>query len=364
VTEAFEKLMCLDFLEREKRILGFPVTLNELNFVASLTLGQQSKSEVSLVRGESDETYDQNILELVWKAVEGLKDFPRFQLLGKRVLVKPNLIEARKPHENVTTHPSVVRAVVRIVKELGAREVVIVEGSGHEKDSYLLFKNTGMCEVANEENVKLVDLNSNDVVKFKVPKPLTLPYLFVPRIIKEADIIISIPKLKTHHWACVTLSLKNMLGIAPGSIYGFPKNRLHWACIPKAVADINSVVNLDLIIVDGIIAMEGNGPLDGQSVNTNVILASHDRLAVDSLATYSMGFSPILVPTFQWAFKKKIGCLEFEGVEQTPSNFMHKFKAPPNLRWLEGKGFYSKEKLRDYILGDYTRDIDRWIHKN
>ena len=87
---------------------------------------------------------------------------------------------------------------------------------------------------------------------------------WLPRTALSADLVVSMPKVKTHHWAGVTLSLKNMFGVIPGVKYGWPKNVLHWQDIERSILDICATVRPDLVIANGIVAMEGNGPLHGR----------------------------------------------------------------------------------------------------
>jgi uncharacterized protein (DUF362 family) len=100
------------------------------------------------------------------------------------------------------------------------------------------------------------------------------------------------PKLKTHHWAGVTLSLKNMFGIVPGSCYGWPKNVLHWAGIDRSILDINASARPDFAIVDGILGMEGNGPTQGSPKAAGVLLFGDDPVAVDATGCRVMGLLP------------------------------------------------------------------------
>ena len=110
-----------------------------------------------------------------------------------------------------------------------------------------------------------VDLNLDDVRRVALrTRASSLRQLYLPETVLAADLVVSMPKLKTHHWAGVTLSLKNMFGIVPGSCYGWPKNVLHWAGITRALLDLNSTVRPGFAIVDGIVGMEGNGPIQGK----------------------------------------------------------------------------------------------------
>jgi uncharacterized protein (DUF362 family) len=106
--------------------------------------------------------------------------------------------------------------------------------------------------------------------------------LWLPRTVLDSDFIVSMPKVKTHHWAGVTLSLKNMFGIVPGMKYGWPKNLLHWHGIHECILDICATVPIHFVIADGISAMEGNGPLQGTARDLGKIVLADDPIAADA----------------------------------------------------------------------------------
>jgi len=116
--------------------------------------------------------------------------------------------------------------------------------------------------------------------------------LWLPRTVHEADFLVSMPKIKAHHWSGVTLSMKNMFGIVPGTRYGWPKNILHWAGIQQSILDICATVPVHFVIADGIIAMEGNGPLNGTPRHLGEIVISNDPVAADATCARLMGFEP------------------------------------------------------------------------
>jgi uncharacterized protein (DUF362 family) len=119
-----------------------------------------------------------------------------------------------------------------------------------------------------------------------------LKELYLPKTVLGVDVVVSMPKLKTHHWAGATLSLKNMFGVVPGSCYGWPKNVLHWAGIDRAILDINAAVRPDFAIVDGIVGMEGNGPIQGTPKDCGVLIFGDDPVAVDATSCRVMGLLP------------------------------------------------------------------------
>jgi uncharacterized protein (DUF362 family) len=212
---------------------------------------------------------------------------------GKAVLLKPNLVEPSRDAPQVNTHAALVRAVAVVLRRWNAREVFIAEGQGHCRDSELVLEQSGLGPVLDAERLEFVDLNHDDV--FFVDNRLRftrLARLGLPASLRRADIIISLPKLKTHHWAGVTLAMKNLFGVMPGVYYGWPKNVLHHAGIPGSILDINAAVRPHLAIVDGIIGMEGDGPIMGTPRSAGVLVMGTNLPAVDATAARLMGINP------------------------------------------------------------------------
>src|SRR5579883_2401182 len=194
--------------------------------------------------------------------LDGLRVF-HLDLRGKTVLLKPNLVEYI-PGAEVNTNPLLVGAAAEAFFEIGAREVIVAEGPGHERDTYLVLSETGFEQQLRLRHLRFVDLNRDEIVRVRLKTRFTgFDSLWLPRTVLNADFIVSMPKVKTHHWAGVTLSLKNMFGIIPGAAYGWPKNILHWKGIDRSILDINAAVPVNFVVADGIVAMEGNGPLHG-----------------------------------------------------------------------------------------------------
>src|SRR5204863_9796352 len=120
-----------------------------------------------------------------------------------------------------------------------------------------------------------------------------LRQLMLPQSVLDADLLVSMPKLKTHHFAGVTLALKNLFGILPGALYGWPKNVLHWAGVPESIVDIQSTIPVpQFAIIDGIVGMEGNGPIQGQAKRAGVLLFGDDLVATDATAARIMNVEP------------------------------------------------------------------------
>src|SRR5262249_3639441 len=136
-----------------------------------------------------------------------------------------------------------------------------------------------------------------------------LSHLYLSRTIDAADVIISLPKLKTHHWAVATLSLKNLFGTLPGICYGWPKNELHWRGVDNSILDIALKPAPDLAIVHGIARMGGGGPADGPPNPRGVVVMGADRVAVDGTCCRLMQLDPEKVACLVLAARKKLGAL-------------------------------------------------------
>jgi uncharacterized protein (DUF362 family) len=233
--------------------------------------------------------YDDGLVEIVRRGLR-LFDLP---IAGKRVVLKPNFVE-HDPNGVVNTHPALVAAAIEAFRRAGARHVVVAEGPGHYRDTEHLLTATGLHAVLREHRTRYVDLNNDDTRAVRVGSHYTgLRHFHLPETLLDADLLVSMPKLKTHHWAGVTLSLKNMFGCIPGAIYGWPKNVLHWAGIHQSIVDINSTLPVPrFAIVDGIVGMEGNGPIQGDPRPCGALVFGDDPVAVDATAARLMTIDP------------------------------------------------------------------------
>lgn len=270
------------------------------------------KTRLSRVAILAAENYDKPLYEIV---LRGLKLFA-LDVRGKTILLKPNLVEF-DPNGAINTHPALVEAAITAFKRSGARDVIVAEGPGHRRDNEYLLRASGLYAVMKEHGIRYVDLNCDDVQLTKLRSRFTrFNELYLPKTLFKVDLVVSMPKLKTHHWAGVTLSLKNMFGVIPGSIYGWPKNALHWAGIHGSVLDINSSLPVpQFAIVDGIIGMEGNGPIQGQAKNSGVLIFGNDLVAVDATAARVMKIEPRKVRYLQMA-GEFLGNLATDKIEQ------------------------------------------------
>jgi len=235
-------------------------------------------------------------MDLTSVILSGLKELgitPQ-EIRGKRILLKPNLVETRPGAEHINTNPLVVRAAVEAFLHLGAARVLVAEGVGHRRDTLLVLEESGLAEVLFEDRIPFVDLNYDTV--YNVPntnRATRLATLTFPDILKQVDWLVSLAKMKTHHWAGVTLSMKNLFGVMPGSYYGWPKNVLHYAGIEGAILDITAALKPQLAMVDGIIGMEGDGPIMGTPKPAGVLVMGRNLPAVDATCARIMGVNPL-----------------------------------------------------------------------
>ena len=236
--------------------------------------------------------YSEGLCGVLW---EGLRLF-NLNVAGKSVLLKPNLVDYI-PGAEINTHPLLVAAAAECFRRLGARQVTVAEGPGHQRDTELVLCVTGLEQQLKEQRLPFVDLNRDEVVATGLRTDYSgLKQLWLPRTVLGADFIVSMPKVKTHHWSGVTLSIKNMFGVVPGVKYGWPKNLLHWCGIQQTIVDLVATVPIHFVIADAIVCMEGNGPLAGTVRRLDRIVLSDDPVAADATCARPMGLIPERVP--------------------------------------------------------------------
>ena len=218
------------------------------------------------------------------------------EIKGKKILLKPNLVETSLGAPHINTHPLVVRGAVEAFLRLGAGRVVVAEGPGHIHDTLLVLEESGLAEVLREDRIPFVDLNYDRGFSLRnAGRYSDLKTLTFPETLKQVDWIVSLAKLKTHHWAGVTLSLKNLFGVMPGLYYGWPKNVLHVAGINRCILDIAATLKPHFAIVDGIVGMEGDGPIMGTPKEAGVLVMGRNLPAVDATCARIMDIDPYRV---------------------------------------------------------------------
>jgi len=251
-------------------------------------------SETTIVRAPA---YDQSLYDTVRRVVAAQRPAVR----GRSVVIKPNLVEF-EPQSVINTHPLLVHAACEAFRALGASQVTIAEGPGHRRDTLDMAEAAGYFGIIPGFEDLFVDLNLDDVTPVDLPRRISrLKRVYLPNTMLRAGLVVSMPKMKTHHWVGATLSMKNLFGAVPGGVYGWPKNVLHWAGIPESIADLHSVFPRAFTLVDGIVGMEGNGPIQGTAKPMGVLVAGTDPVAVDATCCRLMRIDPERVPYLQLA---------------------------------------------------------------
>ncbi len=245
--------------------------------------GPPGKSAVAIIRARS---YSE---DLVARMLEGINECG-LNVRGKRVLLKPNLVEF-DPQTVINTNAAVIAAAVEVFGRLGAAEVKIGEGPGHRRDTLDMADDARYrAAIPQFENI-FTDLNRDDVSP--VANFAGEREFYFPNTVLGADLIVSLAKMKTHHWAGATLSMKNFFGVVPGSVYGWPKNKLHYNGIPESIAALHrQFAPKAFAIVDAIVGMEGNGPIQGTPKPVGALVMGRDLVAVDSTCCRIMGIDP------------------------------------------------------------------------
>lgn len=245
--------------------------------------GPAGRSAVAILKADS---YSADLAGLLRRGAQlcGL------EAKGKRVLLKPNLVEFTSTTA-INTHVAVIAAAVELFRSLGASTVLIGEGPGHRRDTMALAEEAEYRRGIGNFDSLFVDLNRDDVSA--VRQFADLREIYLPNTALQADLIVSLAKMKTHHWAGATLSMKNFFGLVPGSIYGWPKNQLHQIGIDRSIAELHRVLPRSFAIVDGIVGMEGNGPIQGTPKQGGVMVMGADLVSVDATCCRIMGIDPV-----------------------------------------------------------------------
>jgi len=312
-----------------------------------------------------------NIDSAVEQAIDLLGGMPAITQGKERILLKPNLVS---PMPSATTKPPVIRALARLMKA-AHKDVSIGEGSaaappfnvkGTEvfrttKADLLngmqqyVFDQLGYSELAKALGLPLINLHTGDLVDVKLPGAFVFPKLTIHRALVETDLLCSVPMMKTHTLAGVTLGMKNLVGVYPGAVYQAVRGRMHDAAAEVepsgtavAIVDMVRANKLGLVVVDGSTAMEGNGPANGSLLPMDVILAGTNPLATDMVAANVMGFDPPEIPTFTWANKAGLRPERLDEIEvrgEPIENVKRKFARPYITPWSIARKFWAVHEI-------------------
>ena len=256
-----------------------------------LSQGWAKPAVVAIVKGDNPEQMVAQAIELLG----GLNDL--FQD-GRTVVIKPNLTSLRGdlPYPGETTDVRVARGLVKVIKMMGKCSLSFAEGLNAGN----LWDATGFAQLASDELVTLTNIAAGNFVPVKIDGLALKEYRF-PEQIKQCDVFIDLPVMKTHRLTGTSAGMKNLYGLLP-----FPRDVLH-SDAEKVLPDLVQIRKPDLVLVDAIVAMEGQGPLDGTSVPMNLIVAGRDIVAVDTVCAAIMGIDPGQIQYLNYAKERGLG---------------------------------------------------------
>ncbi len=312
----------------------------------------EKRVEVSIVRVGAV------IEDAVSKAIELIGGLSGKFQPGAKVLIKPNFIREEPSVVGTTTNFSVIKRVVELVREAGGLPLV-GEASGNQYDTEEIYRLLGLRESL--DGVEVRDLDRDEIVEINIEGATNLKQVGVARSALEADYIICLPVLKTHMSTGTTLGMKNMMGVLPQR----EKWKMHMSGLHHALVDLNRLVKPDLVIVDGIVGMEGMGPTIGSPVEMKLILAGEDVVAVDTVGSAVMGFGIDEVKHLQLAGEAGLGVndlrqieIKGEALEAVSRPFKRPFGGQVILVWAQ-----FQYRLGTFLLKRFDYDIRPLLKK-
>lgn len=268
------------------------------------------KSKVSVIRCDS---YSENdVYEAIRKGIDLLGGISEFVKPGERIVLKPNILIGSNPDKSVTTHPEVFKAIGKLLKEAGV--VVSYGDSSGVGKSEPNLKRAGIKKAGDELGFSVADFDSGRTVSHK--EALLVKQFTIANGVLDGDGLISLPKLKTHGLVRFTGAVKNQFGCIPGLLKGQFHARLPDPFdFATMLVDINTLIKPRLYIMDGISAMEGNGPRSGKAKALNVLLISADPVALDATACRIIDLDPGIVPTSEPGERAGLGTYHSENID-------------------------------------------------
>jgi uncharacterized protein (DUF362 family)/NAD-dependent dihydropyrimidine dehydrogenase PreA subunit len=295
-------------------------------------------SRVVLIRCAS---YELDVVRTALRhALSHLGGMANFIHAGEKILLKPNLLSAHRPDENVTTHPHVVQALAELCLEQQA-EVIIGDSSSRDP-AQLVYERTGMTSLAKKLSVELVEFKEEVAVSF--PQGRQNKQFILARPVVEADGIINLPKLKTHHLTRFTAAIKNLFGCIPG----LHKPEFHVRLpgvqeFSRMLVDLTKCLQPRLCVLDAVEAMHGNGPSSGESIPMRLIAISDDPVALDSVVCQLVGLKPDTVWTNYYGQEFGLGWMDSAHIQVLGDDLMEFYRPdfqvergpemPYNLAW-------------------------------
>jgi uncharacterized protein (DUF362 family)/ferredoxin len=273
-------------------------------------MAAERRAKVAVARCETYERDD--VSRAVGEVLGHLGGMTRFVSRGQKVLLKPNLLAAKDPDRAITTHPAVIEAVIEAVREAGGEPSMGDSPGGALRGIERVWRNTGLQELSDRTGVPIINFEASGAREVKGE----LRSYMIAQPVLDADVVIGLPKMKTHVLTLYTGCIKNMFGAIPG----FAKGRLH-SIAPRAVpfsrhvVDVFSLVQPGLHIMDAVVAMEGNGPSGGKPRKVGAIIGGTDPVAVDTVVAGMMGYRDGQVSTIRFAAAKGLGASAREDIE-------------------------------------------------
>lgn len=285
-----------------------------------------------------------SVLETVKKAVDLLGGMSEFVKPGQKVMLKPNCTGPLSSDDGAVTSNEVIESVITLVREAGAAQVDIVEGSGaFHLGTKRIYETLGVAALAKRLDVSLYDVNETEFIAVKNKEFRMMDEIELSKMIWKYDVIINIPVMKTHPLTEITVAYKNMNGLLSPR----DKRRFHDYNMRKAIVDLTTALPPYLTIVDGLTAMEGLGPLEGTPVKLDIIMAGSCPAAVDATAARVMGFEAEKLEYLKAAEEAGHGSVREEDIQvlgETIRDVAYPFKtAEPGKREYEGVSVYELE---------------------
>ena len=342
--------------------------LTSTALASALKAGAKSgpKPVVSIVRIQND-----NVAKAVEKAIDLLGGSKHVTKGVNTVMLKPNLVSTQA---EATTKLAVVRALAEIMQRAG-KEVSIGEGSAAAPNFYVrgtaiyrtrkreildpmqqyVFEQLGYADLAKTLRIPLVNLHSGELVDVAVPGGFVFDKISLHKSLTEVDLLCSVPMMKTHQLATVTLGMKNLVGAFPGTVYQSVRGHMHDlaskvepTAASAVVVDMVRANKLGLVVIDGSMAMEGNGPSMGKTFKMDVIVAGTNPVAADMVAASLMGFAPSEIPTFLWANKAGLRPAALEEIEirgEPVDRVRRPFAKPQLVAWNAIRPYWGNHEL-------------------
>ncbi len=280
------------------------------------------------------------VIAAVKDAVNAIGGIEKFVKPNQKVLLKPNFLKVARPEEAVITHPEFIRAVIRLVKEK-TPNIFLGDSPGGLIKAEEIYERCGINRLARQENITLVKFD-------RITKINSIPFA---KIKDEVDVIISLPKFKTHNLTMISAAVKNVFGFVPGLHKAYcHKNAPNFKVFSKELVKIYSLAKPHLNIVDAILAMDGEGPAGGNPYKLGIVVASSDAVAADAVLSKIVGLDPFQVISTRQAHCQGLGQADINQInivgESLESVSVLDFKLPKILALYRLPNFITKSLLR------------------